>query len=247
MRFLNSDAIPVTVWEIEAHLDGVTDRRVASYLRRDPSAASLAELDPLEEQLSGLLYRSTCPDSFDVLNYQWGMLDREEAVAIAAHLSVCPHCSVEAEELAEPALQFKAEPASNVWSKIHSLAGSVRQLVARLLADHELELAPVRTPSAELVTTQIYRIDQLDWDIILEYQPDERLNVVNLRGQLLADNGFSADKLQISVLNDTAIISTVPLDELGCFDFTVFLEEANILCIHGDDLEICIPYWHSAS
>ena len=243
MKTWNWDSAPVEPWEIEAHLDGFSDKRVAAFLRQNPAAAVLREQSADESFLSETLYRSDCPDSFDVLNYQWGLLEGDEAVVIAAHLSICPHCAVEAQELAQPLLKENSQPTrASIWSRLSGSIEKLRHIVARPLSQGEMALAAVRSDSAEQDHTQIYRVDQLGWDIILEHEPSPYYETVHLHGYLLLDQLPEGHSLQISLLDGNTIVATAEIDSLGSFDFPAIASQAYTLCIHDGDMEVCLPH-----
>ena len=242
MNMNNSNTNGISAWEIEAHLDGFTDKRVAAYLKKNPAAVAFAEPDEVETSLGEMLFRSECPDSFDLLNYQWGMLDGDEAVVMSAHVAACPHCSAESQSLAEPVLEAVSKPARpSIWSRVNETVEAIRTLVARPLTLGEMSLAPVRSDSAEQFGTQIYRVDQLGWDIVIEHEANPYFDTVTLQGQLLADTLLDGLLLQISLVDDDTIVSTIEIDEWGVFSFEAVSKQAYTLCIHSNGVEICLP------
>jgi hypothetical protein len=88
------------VSELLVYLDDKTDREVAAHLEQCPHCHARAQrLAHMQDRLTAGLYRVTCPSPTELGEYHLGVLPRDQGVAVARHLTDCPHCSREVAQL----------------------------------------------------------------------------------------------------------------------------------------------------
>ena len=108
------------------------------------------------------------------------------------------------------------------------------------IAPDQLQLAAVRSDGKESISTQIYHIRELGWDIIIE--SEEEHGTVQLSGQLLTNDLLEDGTFQVRLLNDDTLVTTTSIDDFGTFSFVSTDYHSVTLCVHTDDLEIYLPY-----
>lgn len=86
--------------QLSATLDGDADASIADHLACCPwCAARLEHARHLEQRLATTLSRWNCPSPERIGDYHLGLLDPVDSGAIAAHLSRCPQCAAELDDL----------------------------------------------------------------------------------------------------------------------------------------------------
>ncbi|MCP4537504.1 MAG: hypothetical protein GY832_10190 [Chloroflexi bacterium] len=205
-------------WQLDAYRDGVRDPAVIAHIRRCPACAHrIATPEPVDNRLSAALFRFTCPTVDDLMNYHWGFLSQGQAANVAKHLVDCPHCAKEVAQFA-PYLLARDQ----VSQTTPPLFEQLHTFVARLLPS-QLALAPVRAGQERATrgpapTTQSYTIDDLEWDLILNWTPGPGA-AFTLQGQLF---GPTADEMVAAQakLKQAEIALTAPLDADGLFSIS---------------------------
>lgn len=97
------------------------------------------QLNGQQQTLALRLFRSACPSSLELSEYQMGLLPPERSLSIARHASKCPHCSQEIEAL----LVFMAQPDPLAQPELPKTASArLRILVARLVSGAAGAVAP---------------------------------------------------------------------------------------------------------
>jgi hypothetical protein len=87
--------------DLLAYAEGQASAEVQAHVRRCTHCAGRAEAYARREcQLRAGLYRAACPPSTGLARWQLHLLPADEALVVAAHVRVCPHCTRELEELA---------------------------------------------------------------------------------------------------------------------------------------------------
>lgn len=162
-----------------------------------------------ENKLTRTLYRTFCPDSTELGEYQLGMLALERASFIQQHLHECPHCT---RELA--ALQnYLADLAPELE---YSLAERVKLWIAQLLPDISSGI-PGRSPAFGLrgdpEKMLFYQAGEAQLTIEIQDDPDQPGRRA-LLGLLI---GVDPTGLAAHLWQEGQEVTSVTLDELGNF------------------------------
>lgn len=240
----------IEYWQLEAYVDGERTPDVVQHLKHCSACRDeTVLLERTNAQLSALLFRLRCPDPEALLNYQWGLLPEKQALVIAAHLSECSHCYTEANRLHPPVLSTSKETTAKDINSVTGIFGQkLRLLVAQLLPGDPM-LAPVRSAKSELdsgtrgpaSTTDIYAVEELDWDIVLSYLVQSNATYT-LQGQLLGVSAEQVNAFKASLVHDDTVIGTVDLNEVGVFEFASLSTGEYTLCFHTEQVKVCIPH-----
>lgn len=210
---------PLTEDQLTAAIDGEAPTSVLQHLDRCPSCSQrFQQARQLEQALRSHLWRWDCPSAQALGEYHLQLLDSAQSTAVAQHLSICPHCEAELEDL-RAFLKAAALPASPAQQR----AAQPRiprpgELIAALMP--RSPALALRGSSAGQVTA---RADGLT--IFLEFQPVA--SGFELTGQIIADSdqpeweGALIELRQGGALADTAI-----LDEFGEFKCTRLTQES---------------------
>lgn len=162
---------------------------------------SLAE--HIEQQLSAVLYRFSCPDTEELLNYRWGFLSSEQMEALAGHVRQCPHCSQEV-------AAFSGPPAEAAPQK--TVAVGLPRFMAKWVP------ASVAVRMAERgkrdVYAQYYQVEELEWDITLNWIAGLNMTF-SLQGQLYGPSSSEMKAIEIVL----PPIPSISPDDRGTFIF----------------------------
>jgi hypothetical protein len=220
--------------ELLAYLDGELDEGTAKLI--EESGAYEQRLQALareQSQMARALYRSSCPEPQQLGEFQFGMLSGGEAEAISAHLTICPHCTAELEQLAG----YLSEVAPDLD---YTFLERVKVLVARLLPPSGAgesfalggpALAGVRGSAGEPL---FYEAG--DVQITLEVQEDAVATAHKSILGLLT--GEESEGWQVSLWRDEELVTSTTVDELGNFIFDRVAPATYNLLLRGDDVEI---------
>ncbi len=134
-------------WQLDAFLDGVYDEQVEKYiLEHDEAAKQMAAFKDFDTRMMALLHRESCPETDALLNYQWGLLDEEESVLIAAHIAECAECEMEAMALAMPqTVTEKSSLSVTIKDKLPAWGESLRTFIARLIPEEQVLVPAIRS------------------------------------------------------------------------------------------------------
>ena len=93
---------PLRDEQLLAYLDGASLPTVARHLESCPACrARLQALTHSESKLLTTFYRRDCPTPLALGEYKLTLLPSTEQLAIAQHLTQCPHCALEVAQLAD--------------------------------------------------------------------------------------------------------------------------------------------------
>ncbi len=205
---------PLDDQHLIAALENDVDTSVIEHLRVCPACTARArELATFERALRRRLYRALCPGSDDLLAFQQRILNPERYISIADHLADCAHCARELRILDRAALLAlplaSAAPAPG------------RHIRARL----ETPFAPLfaaggiygrvrgNSPGGQYV----YRAEHLQLTIAIE-RTNGRPGRHILTGLLSTGNAPDLPPgATASLLSVGRVVSSAPIDSLGCF------------------------------
>lgn len=188
----------------------------------------------IEDSFKAALNRITCPDGATLGNYHLGLLSAEAAAPIQQHLSICPLCQQELEQLetfmAETAVSLQPSTAERikVWiaKRIPSRGSSGNGLGMPAFAVRGKESGP-----------QMYEAG--DAQLSLEVQDDpEHPGRKVVYGLVL---GIETDDIEVRLLEPDGRETAVPLDDLGNFALNNLSKGQFALILSGPTVEIHVP------
>jgi len=146
----------IELWQIDAYLDGFYDAEVEQHLAQNPAVAQQFAADrSFEEQMSAVLHRFSCPETDELLNYQWGFIDEEEGVLIAAHLAKCEACQVEAQALAQPDLSEQPTILTTLRDRLPVIETNLHTFLGRLIPQEQVLVPVTRSAVTEADVMEI--------------------------------------------------------------------------------------------
>ena len=224
-------------WKFDAFLDGQHDRAVAKINKHNPALMQpYREQQAFESALSSALYRHTCPEPDELMNFAWGMLNGQTVALVSSHLINCEHCQQEmAMLMPEPATQSSI----NLATLLKSLQTHARMIIGRLLPAPTLGLAPVRGEEDD-IRTAVCSIDEMGWDITFTHHPLDGFSY-QLNGIVLGPTEDKLAALEICLVQDDTIIENSALTTTGTFEFEGVSAGRYTLCLYSTETSICVP------
>ncbi|MDP9310349.1 MAG: hypothetical protein M3R24_05570 [Chloroflexota bacterium] len=222
---------PLTDDQLTAALDGETDTLVAEHVARCPSCAGrLAQARVVEQGLHMKLNRLDCPPAQQLGDYHLGLVSQSDERAIIRHLEHCTRCTAELEELRIFLSADASQPQSGAVP-VRAARPRLRELVARVLP---------RTPGLALRGSGAGPLlaEADGTTLVLEAQPAAQ-GLVNVLGQVVADDQDSWIDALVEVRAQGALRATTVVDDLGAFRCSavpVDLSEVRITSPHGQTL-----------
>lgn len=230
-------------WKLDAYIDGLVLPGVQEHLQK--CAACSQKLDEIRrenELYSRALFRLQCPDTDQILNYVWDLLDEETSLRTAVHITKCPHCLAESERLAPAPV---IEETGSESSLLPELGRRLRLFMAQLQPYQHV--VPVRfDDQAQSITrgqasfTKVYTIEELDLTILLD-QWIEDDKTCTIQGQLLGMDSDHIESFQVSLMTDERRVATQKLNAVGVFSFTSIRCNQYTLCFHTPRVQLCVP------
>jgi hypothetical protein len=197
-----------------------------------------SQLQQFQNRLSHRLHRAECPSGLELGEYHLNMLDAQSIATIRKHISTCPHCRRELEQLNDfldiLTPQAKQPPLQQIQVLVAHLIKSTVQPFDNLAGS---TLAPamggLRDGSDE-EHSSVYRIN--DVEIVLEIQSE--LPISHTRTILGFVRGMKADKLDVYLWEGEHPIVAVEVDQQGHFIFESVPAGRYDLTVRGSDLEV---------
>jgi hypothetical protein len=185
----------------------------------------------IDDGLKAALYRITCPDSATLGNFHLGLLPEDAAKQIADHVAICPHCVREIKQLE----LFLAETAVSLQP---STAERIKVWIAKRLPTGGQPGSVLGTPAFAMRANDtgplIYEAG--DAHLSLEVQDDpEHPGHRSILGLVL---GIETEAVEVSLIQEEAVVTAVTLDELGNFTFIGLEPGKYELTLSGKDIEI---------
>jgi hypothetical protein len=201
----------------------------------------LASYRRIEYKLINKLYRWDCPSDQILGEYQLGLLNNEQAMAVKKHLENCVRCTAEVTVLAEflandPMLVERVPATANnvvspVPSRNHSTGRDAKQILDQLrdqaTAGVRQIIATLLPPSASIVRgsdtiiwPRRYTAEGVNISIQVEHGPG-RQNELQLIG-LVTRKGATLESFQgvpVRLLSSARMVYTQQIDDLGNFVF----------------------------
>ena len=169
------------------------------------------KVSDLEDKLTAMLYRSFCPDTTELGEYQFELLDEDRAASIRQHLLECPHCTRELNQLR----QYLEDLSPDLE---YSLAEKVKIWVARLVPDFG-GAGPAPSPAFALrgESKKLLLFQAGDAQLTIEMQEHPRQP--GWRSLLGLVFGIDPDGLQAHLWQEGRKLASSEVDELGNFAF----------------------------
>ena len=182
-----------------------------------------------DSKLSALLYRAFCPSTTELGEYQFGMLDGEQFIAIQQHVNICPHCRRELTQLesylakVSPDLEYSFGDRINIW-------------IARLLPEQPLgNLTPLASGlRGKSGYQRSYQAGEAHLTLDIQNdpgQPDRK----TLMG-LVA--GVEITRINVRLWQEEDSIAETKVDELGNFVISGLNIGSYTLILNGENFEI---------
>lgn len=194
-------------------------------MNMNPGTSNDSLAEQIEQQLSAVLYRFSCPDTEELLNFRWGFLSSEQTQAITEHLQHCPHCSQEIAGFSGPTVSTPTAKTNNV---------TYPRLIARWLPAS----APVRMAERGKrdVYVQYYQVEELEWDITLNWITEPGMTF-SLQGQLFGSTPDEMGQVEIFLTSLPSVLA----DAKGTFVFSAVPPGQYELRMLSSQGEIIIP------
>jgi hypothetical protein len=176
-----------------------------------------------------MLYRTTCPETTVLGEYELGMLDKPLAAKIADHLGGCPHCRSELEGLRTYLAELKPDISFSLTERVRVL---IAELLPRPGANQLLRPAfAVRGNSSPLIE---YQAGETSLSLEVEPDPvneDRRM----LMGLMMGAGGIG---WSASLWSHGNPLDKTGVDELGNFILSGLAPGEYDLILSGEDVEI---------
>ncbi len=197
---------------ILAYLDGEGSPTIAAALQASPERATLAaDYTTLQGGLIQALYRRDCPPTQSLGEYALELLPMAERVALATHVTDCPHC---ASELAQIRM-FLAVEADPPRSSIRERARRV--IVALLAPPPSAAYDALRGSGAGGMRTY----QAADLTVTLDTAAATRRGLGNLTGLVWheRDDAATLTGAAVALIGANKQATTTTIDDLGNFAF----------------------------
>jgi hypothetical protein len=219
---------------ILAHLDGEDLPHVAAHVLRSPEAAALAaEYRALQGNLTRALFRHDCPTTLQLGDYALNLAAMADQVAIAAHVTACPHCTAELAQI-RAFLAVEADPPSL------SAGERIRRLLIAVLAPPTLGLAAFRSVAGR--ATQTYRVE--DYRIAIDPLAGSDPALFDLDGTIWRerDDAPAVAGAAITLVVADGAARTIAVDDFGSFLFEGITPGDYRLEVALADEDVVIPH-----
>ncbi|HLF91137.1 MAG TPA: hypothetical protein VI451_19490 [Anaerolineales bacterium] len=212
----------ITNYQILMYLDGVADPELQKLIENEPTYQTRAqELMNSQNYLSAQLHRVTCPDPLMLGEYHLDLLSHSEKETIIGHLSECPHCSRELDEIAafvQPSV--------------------VERIIAQLISGGEPESqtgwVPLFGQRGAQEGPYVYEAGEIQ--IAIDVQEDNehpgRHAIIGLV------SGAPVDDFNVSLWFEGVQTATAQIDELNYFKIADLARGEYELLIRGPKVEI---------
>ena len=185
----------------------------------------------IDDSLKAALYRITCPDSATLGNFYLGLLPKDKASVLSAHLAVCPHCMQEVSQLEAFLLETAVSPEPTPAERI-------KVWIAKRLPTGDQTGGLLGTPAFAMRggDTGPLMYEAGDAQLSLEVQDDpEHPGRKSILGLVL---GIETDDVEAKLLQKDQVITAVSLDPIGNFTITNLQSGSYALILTGPTVEI---------
>jgi hypothetical protein len=223
--------------ELLTFIDDQANHRVATHLEHCSHCLEKAHrLARLQNRLTAIMYRLSCPTSIELGKYYLGLLPPTSAIALTQHLSKCPHCTRETVQLESFMADLAPELALRSLDRLMGqFQERVRVRVARpVLGGMTPAFAGVR---GDQEGPFVYQADEVQ--VIVEVQDDSEQPGRKFLVGLVT--GMDALDLKARLWRVDQPIATASVDDLGNFVMLNLIPDTYVLTLSSPDVEIHIP------
>jgi hypothetical protein len=190
----------------EAHPETARHLEICSYCREKASA-----LERYQKRLTSYLYRVTCPTPIELGEYHLRMLPASRMLIVRQHLSECPHCRREIDQLKEFMNTFPGMEGNPLQQ--------AKWLVAQLVSARGGPGAASEPSFALRGAGEGPIVFETDGVVImLDIQPAGEGDV-NILGQVAADDQDRWTGALVELRQSQELQFSATLDDLGAFRF----------------------------
>jgi hypothetical protein len=185
----------------------------------------------IDDSLKAALFRITCPDSATLGNFHLGLLPEDAVTKIAKHVTDCPHCTREINQLEA----FLAETAVSLQP---STAERIKIWIAKRIPTGRQTRDMLGTPAFAMRggDTGPLMYEAGDAQLSLEVQDDpEHPGRRSILGLVL---GIETEAVLVKLIQGDVLVTAVTLDPIGNFTFTGLEPGKYELTLSGQDIEI---------
>lgn len=224
-------------WELLTFIDAQANHRVATHLEHCSHCLEKAHrLARLQNRLTAMLYRLSCPPSIELGKFYLGLLPPPGATAITQHLARCPHCTRETAQLES----FMAALAPDL--ELSSLDRLRAQFEERIKVRLARPVLGGMTPAFGGVRGDqegpfVFQADGVQ--VIIEVQDDSEQPGHKFLVGLVT--GMDAPDLKARLWRSDQCVATAAVDDLGNFVFLNLAPGSYVLTLSDPDVEIHIP------
>jgi hypothetical protein len=224
-----------------AYIDGEAEPEVQSHVEQCPRCRQRAQqLAAVQHQLTARLYRALCPAPQELGEYHLDLLPPEQAEAVTRHLTECPHCTREIEQLAGYTEKLALSVESSLLERVRE---GVRVLVAKLVDGPGIGAMGRPALAAAYAGTRgeerepcLYEVDGIQ--IVIGVQPDdERADSQAILGLV---TGLDPRQVKAELWQANRLVATALVDELGNFAISGLAPGRYELSLSGPQIEIHI-------
>ncbi|MEM7334099.1 MAG: hypothetical protein AAF490_18585 [Chloroflexota bacterium] len=205
--------------DLMAYLAGEASSDISKAI--ESSKTTLAEIEALRSldvSLLSLVFRSNCPDTKQLLEYQIGFLPNELQAETEAHISDCPHCRAEIDKItAEEFENQKVVVSSGLGAKIDQLIAAGKTILHTKLIPSPPQ--PAFALRGNQLSVKTYKANE--FQIVLSIQqPIASEKNAKVEGQLTnLEDPLAEFRGKITLYQDNDVIKVEPLDIFGYFSF----------------------------
>lgn len=228
--------------DLLAYIDGEAGPEVQRHVESCPRCqARVRQLAVQQDRLRARLYRAQCPTPHELGEYHLGLLPPTLAKAVVRHLSGCPHCQREVDQLAAYLGELAPAVETGLLERVRE---GVRVLVARLLsAGPEIGSLgqPALAPAGVGIRGQereprVYQAEGIQ--VVIGVQPDAgRPGSKVILGLVI---GLDPREVKAHLWQANRLVDTAAVDELGNFCLAGLLPGTYELFLSSPELEIHI-------
>jgi hypothetical protein len=201
--------------ELLVYIDGEADRQVVAHLEQCPHCRERAyRLARLQDCLTAVMYRLTCPSPLELGEYHLGLLSRDRATTVARHLADCPHCAREVVLLKDYLAKLTSELEFDLWQQIKVLVAQLVRVGQDIARSGSPTLVPAyRGGRGEEKGPRLYQAE--DIQVSIEIQDDvERQDRKVLLGLVTE---MDTHELKAHLWQAEQLVTTASVDDLGNF------------------------------
>ena len=186
----------------------------------------------MDELLSNVFYRRSCPQPEALGDYHLGRLSPADRLALALHLRECPHCTPELALYAASEQKASMSPA-DMWERARN---ALTNLVERVLWAAPMPAAqPVPVLRGGEAAAQLYAAEGVQ--IALEVQP---ATGGYRRRRLVGKVEPARGRIVVELWERTAMYDSLFADETGYFAFDRLKPGTCFLCVRQNGVELWV-------